>query len=146
MSAALPIEILLVEDSPSDIRLTQIALERSKIYNQLHIVTDGNAAVSFLKKEAPYTEVPRPDLVLLDLNLPALDGRDVLSFIKTTPSLRTIPVVILTTSSSDADILSSYDHHANCYITKPIDMEQFTKVVTSIKDFWFSIVRLPSKV
>lgn len=143
MSFPKPIEILLVEDSPSDIRLTEIALQKSKLRNQLHVTRDGSEAIAFLKQEAPYLNAPRPDLVLLDLNLPRIDGREVLDFIKHDPSLRSIPVVILTTSSADRDILESYDRYANCYITKPLDLDQFMKVVLSIEDFWFSIVRLP---
>lgn len=143
MSFPRPIEILLVEDSPSDIRLTEIALQKSKLRNQLHVTQDGSEAIAFLKREAPYLNAPRPDLVLLDLNLPQIDGREVLDFIKQDPALRTIPVVILTTSAADQDILESYDRYANCYITKPLDLDQFMKVVLSIENFWFSIVRLP---
>lgn len=143
MSFPRPIEILLVEDSPSDIRLTEIALQKSKLRNQLHVTQDGSEAIAFLKREAPYLNAPRPDLVLLDLNLPQIDGREVLDFIKGDPTLRSIPVVILTTSAADQDILESYNKYANCYITKPLDLDQFMKVVLSIENFWFSIVRLP---
>lgn len=146
MQSMHPIEILLVEDSPSDVRLTEIALKQSKIYNNLHVVMDGEEALAFLNKEAPYEDVPRPDLILLDLNLPGVDGREVLSYIKGEKHLRPIPVVILTTSTADKDILESYEHFANCYITKPIDLHQFTKVVSSIENFWFTIVRLPNKM
>ena len=137
------IEILLVEDSPGDVRLTQEALRDAKIQNNLQVVTDGEEAIAFLRRTGSYTEVPRPDLILLDLNLPKKDGREILAEIKADASLKTIPVVILTTSESEADILQSYQLHANCYITKPADLEGFMKVVRSIEGFWLSIVRFP---
>jgi len=138
-----PIRILLVEDNPGDADLAREALESSKMRNDLHVVEDGVQAMQFLRKEGPYTGAGRPDLVLLDLNLPRMDGREVLKKIKSDPDLKRIPVVILTTSKADEDILRSYDLHANCYITKPIDFGQFVKVVKSIEDFWISIVVLP---
>ncbi len=140
-----PIEILLVEDSPGDVRLTQEGLKEAKLHNNLHVVGDGVEALSFLRKEGKYTNVPRPDLVLLDLNLPKKDGREVLAEIKSDEKLKCIPVVVLTISKAEEDILKSYGLHANCYIIKPIDFNQFTSVVKAIKDFWFSIVKLPPK-
>lgn len=138
-----PIEILLIEDNPGDVRLTKEALKEGKIRNKLTVVGDGIEALAYLRKEKKYKNSTRPDLVLLDLNLPKLNGREVLTKIKKDPSLKTIPVVILTTSEADQDIYDSYDRYANCYITKPVDLEQFVKIVKSIEDFWFSIVRLP---
>ncbi|MEW6333823.1 MAG: response regulator [Thermodesulfobacteriota bacterium] len=138
-----PIEILLVEDNPGDVDLTRDALENSKIKNRLHVVDNGEAAMAFLRRGGAYADAPRPDLVLLDLNLPRKDGREVLAEIKTDEHLKRIPVVILTTSKDEEDILKSYNLHANCYITKPIDIHQFFKVVKSIEDFWFTIVKLP---
>jgi len=138
-----PIEILLVEDNPGDVRLTQEAFRDSKIRNKLHVVGDGVEAMAFLRRGGKYAEVPRPDLILLDLNLPKKDGREVLAEIKTQEDLRRIPVVILTISKAEEDILKSYDLHANCYITKPVDLEQFIKVVKTIEDFWLTIVKLP---
>lgn len=139
------IEILLVEDNPGDVRLTEEALKEGKLNNNLYVVGDGVAALSFLRRQPPYADVPSPDLILLDLNLPKLGGIEVLAEIKGDPALRRIPVVILTTSSAERDILKSYDLHANCFITKPVDFDRFIEVVHSIKDFWFSIVRLPSQ-
>lgn len=138
-----PIEILLVEDNPGDADLAREALEGGKINNNLFVVTDGEAAMNFLYKEAPYDDMPRPDLILLDLNLPRKDGREVLADIKADEDLKRIPVVILTTSKSEEDILKSYNLHANCYITKPIVLNQFIKVVRCIEEFWLSIVVLP---
>ncbi|MFQ5752746.1 MAG: response regulator [bacterium] len=138
-----PVEILLVEDSPGDVRLTQEALKEGKVRNHLHVVTDGVEAVKFLRHEEPYVNVPRPDLIMLDLNLPKKDGCEVLADIKADSNLRRVPVVILTTSDAEQDILNSYNLHANCYITKPVDMEQFITVVKYIEDFWLTIVRLP---
>lgn len=138
-----PIDILLVEDNPGDADLAREALEGSKINNQLYVVGDGEAAMDFLYKSNGNADKPRPDLVLLDLNLPKKDGREVLTEIKTHKDLKSIPVVILTTSDAEEDVLKSYNRHANCYITKPIDLNQFVKVVRSIEDFWFSIVVLP---
>jgi CheY-like chemotaxis protein len=138
-----PIEILLVEDSPGDARLAREALRDSKIRNAIHHVQDGVEAMEFLRCQGRYAEALRPDLVLLDLNLPRKDGREVLAEIKGDPDLRRIPVVILTISKDEVDVLKSYNCHANCYITKPIDLQQFMKVVKSIEDFWLTIVRLP---
>ncbi len=138
-----PIEILLVEDNPGDADLARDALDESKLMNNLHVLTDGEAATDFLFRRNDYTDVPRPDLIILDLNLPRKSGLEVLQEVKTAPALRGIPVVILTTSEEERDVLQSYEDHANCYITKPIDLDKFHKVVDSIEDFWFSIVRLP---
>jgi chemotaxis family two-component system response regulator Rcp1 len=139
-----PIEILLVEDNPGDVLLTREGLEEAKVRNNLYVVRDGVEALDFLRREGDYAGVERPDLILLDLNLPLKDGREVLQEIKHDPHLRSIPVVVLTTSESDEDILRSYELHANCYITKPIDMAGFIQVVKSIDDFWFTVVRLPT--
>lgn len=139
-----PIQILLVEDNPGDIRLTKEALKDSKVHNQLHVVQDGVEAIGFLRNTGNYAEVPRPDIILLDLNLPRKDGRSVLQEIKQDESLRRIPVVVLTTSDDEHDILRTYDLHANCYITKPIDLKQFATIVKAIENFWFQIVKLPS--
>jgi len=137
------IEILLVEDSPSDVELTIETFSESKILNQIHVAEDGAEALDFLFKRGKYKNAPRPDLILLDLNLPKKNGREVLAEIKGDPDLQIIPVVILTTSAAEEDILRSYQLHANCYITKPVDFEQFTKIVKLISDFWFAAVRLP---
>ena len=137
------VEILLIEDNPGDVRLTIEALKESKIMNNMHVVDDGIEALSFLKKEGIYKDKPRPDLIILDLNLPKKDGREVLGEIKSDDYLKQIPIVILTTSEAEEDIIKSYELHANCYITKPVNMEQFIKVVKSVGDFWFSIVMLP---
>jgi two-component system, chemotaxis family, response regulator Rcp1 len=142
---AQPIDILLVEDNPGDVRLTMEALKEGKVHNRLSVAPDGVEALAFLRQQGVYTDAPRPDVILLDLNLPKKDGREVLAEIKTDESLCRIPVVILTTSKAEEDILRSYELHANCYVTKPVDLEQFMKVVKSIEDFWFSIVRLPSR-
>ena len=138
-----PVEILLVEDSPADVALTEEALLESKLRNNLHVVTDGEAAMAFLRSEEPYTTAPRPDLILLDLNLPKKTGREVLAEIKADPSLSPIPVVIMTVSRDERDILESYRLHANCYIRKPVRFQEFIEIVKSIEDFWFSIVTLP---
>ena len=138
-----PIDILLVEDNPGDADLAREALEGSKINNNLFVVKDGDVAMKFLHKNNGYHDVPRPDLILLDLNLPKKDGREVLADIKADINLKRIPVVILTSSHAEEDVLKSYNLHANCYITKPIDLSQFVKVVRSIENFWFSIVVLP---
>lgn len=138
-----PIDILLVEDNPGDADLAREALEGGKIKNNLFVASDGEAALNFLYKAGPYADMPRPDLILLDLNLPRKDGREVLADIKADKDLKRIPVVILTTSKSEEDILKSYNLHANCYITKPIDLNQFIRVVRCIEDFWLSIVVLP---
>ncbi len=137
------VEILLVEDSPSDVLLTKRALNDAKINNRLHIVQDGVEAMAFLRKEPPYTNMPRPDLILLDLNLPKKSGTEVLTEIKSDESFSIIPVCILTTSQEEEDILKSYKLHANCYIVKPVDFAAFTKVVNVLENFWFSIVTLP---
>lgn len=137
------IEILLVEDSPGDQRLTREALKEGKINNNLYIVEDGEEALAFLRKEGPFSTVPRPDLILLDLNLPKMNGQEVLEIIKRDEKLKRIPVVILTTSQADEDILKAYNLNANCYITKPVDFDQFSHVVKKIQEFWFTIVRLP---
>jgi two-component system, chemotaxis family, response regulator Rcp1 len=138
------IQVLLVEDNPGDVRLTKEALKEGKLLNQLTVVSDGVEALSFLRKEGIYADALQPELILLDLNLPKKDGREVLAEIKADPNLRRIPVVVLTTSSSEEDIAKIYDLHANCYITKPVDLEQFMGVVKSIEDFWVSVVKLPS--
>ncbi len=140
---ATPIEILLVEDSAGDVRLTQEALRDAKVQNNLHVVSDGMEATSFLWRQGKHANAPRPGLILLDLNLPKKGGREVLEEVKLDPSLKNIPVVILTTSAAEEDILRSYQLHANCYITKPVDLDQFLKVVKTIDDFWLAIVRLP---
>mgnify|MGYP005846479397 CR=1 FL=1 len=137
------IEILLVEDSPSDADLTVETLSAAKILTNLHIVEDGVEALDFLYHRGKYKNVPRPDLILLDLNLPRKDGREVLAEVKSSPELGTIPVVVLTTSAADEDILRSYQLHANCYITKPVDLDQFIKIVKTIEDFWLAAVKLP---
>ncbi len=136
------VRILLVEDNPGDVRLVQEALKDGKMCNHLSVVRDGEAALAFLRRQGPYADEPRPDLILLDLNLPKKDGREVLQEIKNEEVLKRIPVVILTTSAAEKDILKAYDLHANCYITKPVDFDQFITVVKSIEDFWFSIVKL----
>jgi len=137
------VEILMVEDNPGDVRLTQEALKEGKVRNKMHVVGDGVEALAFLRREGKYADAPRPDLILLDLNLPRKNGSEVLTEIKEDPDLRRIPVVILTISQAEEDILKTYDLHANCYISKPVDLDQFIKVVKSIEDFWFSIVKLP---
>ena len=138
-----PIEILLVEDNPGDIRLTREGLKEGRIFNNLSVVEDGVEAMAFLRRKGEYADAPHPDLILLDLNLPKKDGREVLKEIKSDPKLRRIPVVILTTSRAQEDIMDTYDQHANCYITKPVDFDQFVNVVKSIENFWLTIVRLP---
>ena len=140
---ARPIEILLIEDNPADVRLTQENFKDSKILNHIHVVNDGAEAMAFLHREGKYFDAVRPELIFLDLNLPKKDGREVLKEIKTDDELKSIPVVILTISDDEEDILKSYNLHANCYITKPIGLEQFSKVVKSIENFWLSIVKLP---
>jgi two-component system, chemotaxis family, response regulator Rcp1 len=140
-----PIEILLVEDNPGDVRLTVEGLNEGKVHNNLHVAKDGIEALAFLRKEGDYSDAVRPDLILLDLNLPRKDGREVLADIKADPDLKTIPVVVLTTSRAEQDVLHSYQLQANCYITKPVDLEQFIHVVKSIEDFWFTVVTLPRR-
>lgn len=139
------IDILLVEDNPGDVRLAQEALKESKIRNKLYVVDDGVEATAFLHQQGKYTDVPRPDLVLLDLNLPRKSGREVLAEVKTDPDLKRIPVVVLTVSRAEEDIVKCYDHHANCYITKPLDFTQFMEVTKQIEEFWLTIVKLPPK-
>lgn len=140
-----PVEILLVEDNPGDVRLTIEALKEGRVRNRLSVARDGVEAIAFLRRQGPHAQAPRPDLILLDLNLPRRDGREVLADIKDDAVLRRIPVVVLTTSKAEEDILRTYDLHANCYITKPVDLEQFIAVVRSIDDFWLSVVRLPAR-
>lgn len=140
---AQPIEILMVEDNPGDVRLTQEALKEYKIRNNLHVVGDGEQAMDFLRQQEPFQGATRPDLILLDLNLPKMDGREVLQEIKNDPELKRIPIVVLTTSEAEEDIVQSYDLHANSYVTKPVDFERFVKVVKVIEDFWFTVVKLP---
>ncbi|MBI5951152.1 MAG: response regulator [Chloroflexi bacterium] len=141
----MPIEILLVEDNQADVRLTQEALKEEKLHINLSVVNDGVEALAFLRREGRYASVLRPDIVLLDLNLPRKDGREVLEEIKNDPNLMAMPVVVLTTSDAEKDILESYELHANCYIVKPLDLNQFSKVVKSIEEFWLTIVKLPLK-
>jgi CheY-like chemotaxis protein len=143
MTSVHPIQILLVEDSPGDVSLTRHALTRAKVANELHVVGDGEEAMAYLRHEAPHEEAARPDLVLLDLNLPLKDGREVLAEMKHDDVLSSIPVVVLTTSSDDGDILRAYQLHANSYVTKPVDLGEFLEAVRSIEGFWLSIVRLP---
>ena len=138
-----PVEILLIEDNPGDVRLTREAFKEGKVNNNLNVVKDGVEAMAFLRQENKYADAPRPDVILLDLNLPRKDGREVLAEIKQDPNLKRIPVVILTTSQAEQDILKTYNLYANCYITKPVDLEQFITVVRSIKTFWLSVVKLP---
>jgi len=138
------VDILLVEDSPGDVRLTMEALADAKISNSINVASDGVEALEFLRREGEHANAVRPDLILLDLNMPRMDGRELLSIIKDEENLRNIPVVVLTTSQSENDILKSYDLRANCYITKPVDLDQFLVVVNSIQEFWLSIVKLPS--
>ncbi|MGB9939097.1 response regulator [Methanosarcina sp.] len=143
--ASRPIEILLVEDSKGDIGLIEEVFEEARIRNNLHIAEDGEEAILFLNKKGRFLDAPRPDIILLDLNLPRKDGREVLQEVKGDPNLRNIPIVVLTTSKAEEDILRSYDLHANAYITKPADFDQFVKVIKSIEDFWLQVVKLPSK-
>ena len=140
-----PLDVLLVEDNPGDVRLMKEALQDDKLIYNLHVVVDGIEAMDFLLQKGDFAKAPRPDLILLDLNLPRKDGREVLAEIKNDPALKHIPVVVLTSSKAEEDILKTYELHANCYISKPVDLEQFSKVVKSINDFWFTVVRLPRK-
>jgi len=140
-----PIEILMVEDNPGDVRLTQEALKDAKVSNTLRVVEDGAAALDYLHQRGEHVNAPRPDLILLDLNLPKKNGREVLEEIKEDENLKTIPVVILTTSQAEEDVVRAYSLHANCYITKPVDFTQFAKIVRTIEDFWLSIVTLPPR-
>lgn len=139
----IPIEILLVEDNPGDVRLTMEAFKSNKLANNLYVAKDGLEAMRFLNRENEYADAPAPDLILLDLNLPKKDGREVLAEIKQRNDLKRIPVVVLTTSSSEEDVLKSYGLHANCFITKPVNLDQFITIVKSIQDFWFTVVKLP---
>ena len=138
-----PVEILLVEDNPGDIRLTKEAMKEAKIINNLNVVEDGVEALAYLRKKGKFKDANRPDLILLDINLPKKNGREVLAEIKQDKNLKQIPVIILTISKAEEDIIKTYELHANCFITKPVDMDQFIKVVKSIEYFWFSIVKLP---
>ena len=138
-----PIEILLVEDNPADVRLTQEGLKEAKVATNLHAIMDGRSALDFLFRRGEYTDAPKPDVILLDLNLPGVDGRTILKQIKDDPGLRVIPVVVITSSEAESDILKSYESHANCFISKPIDFDGFLDVVRSIENFWFTIVKLP---
>ncbi|HET9142993.1 response regulator [Actinophytocola sp.] len=144
MTEALPpIDILLVEDDPGDVLMTREAFEHHKIRNNLHVASDGVEALRFVRREAPFEDAPRPGLILLDLNLPRMDGREVLAELKATPDLRSIPVVVLTTSEAEEDIVRSYDLHANAYVTKPVDFDRFIEVVRQIDDFFVTVVKLP---
>jgi CheY-like chemotaxis protein len=144
MESVRVVDVLLVEDDPGDVLMTQEAFADHKVHNRLHVVSDGVEAMAFLRKEGSYADVPSPDLILLDLNLPKMDGREVLAAIKEDEKLRAIPVVILTTSEAEEDVLRSYSLHANAYVTKPVDFERFIEVVKRIDDFFVSVVRLPS--
>jgi two-component system, chemotaxis family, response regulator Rcp1 len=137
-------EILLVEDSPTDVLMTQEAFEQARLLINLHVVEDGVEALAFLRKAGPYGNAPRPDIVLLDWNLPKKDGREVLAEVKADPELKAIPIVVLTTSQADRDILAAYGLHANCYITKPVNFKNFTQVIREISNFWLTVVSLPS--
>jgi two-component system, chemotaxis family, response regulator Rcp1 len=138
-----PVEILLVEDNPGDVRLTREALREGKIYNNLHCAKNGVEALEFLRRDGQYANAPRPDIILLDLNLPQMDGREVLSVIKNDESLKHIPIVVLTTSQAEEDVVRSYHLHANCYVTKPVDLDKFIHVVKAIDRFWLTVVTLP---
>jgi chemotaxis family two-component system response regulator Rcp1 len=138
-----PVEILLVEDNPADVRLTIEALKDAKVYNTLNVVSNGSDALTYLRREGQYADATRPDLILLDLNLPKMGGLEVLDEVKNDPDLRTIPVVVVTTSQAEQDIIKSYNSHANCYICKPVDLDQFITVIQSIQNFWLTIVKLP---
>ena len=138
-----PVEILLVEDNPGDVRLTREALREGKVRNNLNVVGDGVEALAYLRRQGKYASAVRPDLIFLDLNLPKKDGREVLAEVKEDPELRHIPVVVLTSSQAEQDIVRAYDLHANCYVTKPVDLDQFINVVKSVNEFWFTIVKLP---
>jgi CheY-like chemotaxis protein len=140
-----PVEILLVEDNPMDVIVTREALNEGKVCNNLSVVQDGEEAIDFLRRKGVYADAPRPDVILLDLNLPKKDGREVLLEIKNDPALQEIPVIVLTTSKAEEDVLQSYQLHANCFITKPVDLDQFTTVIRQIEGFWFEIVKLPPK-
>jgi CheY-like chemotaxis protein len=139
-----PVEILMIEDNPGDARLAREALKEGNILNTLYVMKDGREGLDFLYRRGRYLNVPKPDIILLDLNLPGLDGRQVLQEIKSNDSLKLIPVIVLTSSAAEEDILKSYDLHANCYIVKPVDFEKFTQIVKQLEDFWFSVVKLPT--
>ncbi len=145
MSAFQDLEILLVEDNEGDIRLTIEAFKEAKIRNQIKVVRDGEEALDYLRKQGKYADAPSPDIILLDINLPKIDGKEVLSTMKNDPVLKTIPVIMLTTSSSESDVQESYENHANCYVIKPVDLNKFMEVIRSIEDYWISIVKLPGK-
>ena len=145
LEALRPIEILMVEDNPGDVRLTREALKGGKVLNQLHVVEDGVAALDFLYRRPPHEDAIRPDLILLDLNLPKMDGRQVLAKIKSDETLRLIPVVVLTTSQAEEDVLRAYRLNANCYVTKPVDLHQFNRIVQAIEQFWLTVVSLPPR-
>ena len=145
-SKSKPIEILLVDDNPADVRLTQEVFKDCRILNNLHVAKDGIEALDFLRKQGNFKDTPMPDLILLDLNLPKKDGREVLAEIKNDTELRSIPVIVLTTSEAEQDIVRSYNLGANCYITKPVDLNQFIRVVYSIEDLWLTIVKLPTRL
>lgn len=138
-----PIAILLVEDSPGDVRLTEEAFREAKVLNEMHVVADGVKAMQYLRREGEYAEALHPDLILLDLNLPRMDGREVLAEIKADPGLSHIPVVVLTTSQAERDVAVSYKLHASCYVTKPVDLDKFMSVIHSVESFWLSVVKLP---
>ena len=138
-----PVEILLAEDNPGDVRLTEKALEKGKIVNNLHVVEDGVEAIEFLRQEGEYADVPRPDLMLLDLNMPRMDGQEVLAEMDENPELRRIPVVVLTSSEAEEDIVQSYELNANAYLTKPVDFDGFMDVIESVEEFWLAVVKLP---
>lgn len=140
------IDILLVEDNPGDARLVQKAFELGRLANKIYHVSDGESALKFLRKEEPYSDAPRPDIILLDLNMPGLDGREVLAQVKSDPDLLTIPIIVMTTSSAEQDILESYKLHVNCYITKPVQVQDFINVVKTIDEFWIGVVCLPKRV
>lgn len=140
---AIPVEILLVEDSPGDVRLIRETLRETKILNRVSVVEDGVEAIAFLEREGDFADVPRPNLILLDLNLPRKNGHEVLEEIKADERFRSIPVVILTSSEEEQDIVRAYDHHANCYVTKPVGLDQFGEIVRSLENFWLSVVELP---
>ncbi len=140
-----PIDILLVEDNPGDIELTQEAFAESKICNRIFVVHDGVEAIDFLKRRGAFSDAVRPDVVLLDLNMPRMDGKEVLEVVKNDPDLKLIPIVILTSSEAEKDIVKSYRLHANCYINKPVDLERFLEVVRAVEDFWLSVVKLPNR-
>jgi CheY-like chemotaxis protein len=142
--AVRPIEVLLVEDDEGDVLMTREALDEGKVFNRLNVVRDGVEAIAYLRREKPYADVTRPDLVLLDLNLPKRDGRQVLEEVKADPDLRRIPIVVLSTSEAEEDVLRSYDLHANAYVTKPVDFDRFVEVIRQIDDFFISVVRLPT--